>query len=194
MRSRAFWLMMPLLSGALGYGLFSTGLFAAWVSGSVAPYATGEMKGLEVQRTPAALPSAAVQNASGQRVALASLLTAPVTVINLWATWCAPCVKELPSLEALARRNPDRVRVLTISVDTPDEDIASFLARYGTQLPALRDPNMALTRALGASGVPMTVIVDAQGREWARLAGGADWASEDAQAVIDAVLKNAPER
>ncbi|WP_198378610.1 TlpA disulfide reductase family protein, partial [Neoroseomonas rubea] len=99
-------------------------------------------------------------------------------VINLWATWCPPCVREMPALDrlavALAR---DGVMVLPLSSDRGGAPVVQdFYER--TQLRTLRvwlDPRGAAARALGARGLPTTVIVDRGGRERARLEGDADW-------------------
>jgi thiol-disulfide isomerase/thioredoxin len=108
-------------------------------------------------------------------------------VLNLWATWCQPCVMELPSLAALARRGASEgIVVLPLSSDRGGARVVRrFYAAHGiTDLPALLDPKGEAARAWGARGLPTTLILDAQGRERARLEGSADWSSDTSLAVI----------
>lgn len=108
-------------------------------------------------------------------------------VVNFWATWCAPCREEMPSLEALqAELGGEDFAVLTIaSGRNPPPAIDKFFAEIGVEtLPKLRDDRMALARAMGVMGLPVTVLIDREGNEVARLIGDADWASEPAKAVV----------
>jgi thiol-disulfide isomerase/thioredoxin len=115
-----------------------------------------------------------------------------VVVVNLWATWCAPCVIEMPTLAELAAAYEGRkVVVMPISLDG-DKDEAkarAFIAKHAP-LKFYRDPKLAYPYALvpPTSGMPTTVIFGPDGVERARLAGEADWSSEDARKVIDAIL------
>jgi thiol-disulfide isomerase/thioredoxin len=108
-------------------------------------------------------------------------------VLNLWATWCVPCVAELPALAGLAGQVAgDGIVVLPLSSDRGGAAVVEkFLAAHGIAgLPVLLDPQGAAGRALAARGVPTTVIIDRQGNERARLEGAADWASPAAVAAI----------
>jgi len=110
-----------------------------------------------------------------------------VLLVNFWATWCAPCREEMPSLEALqAELGGEDFAVLTIaSGRNPPPAIDKFFAEIGVEtLPKLRDDRMALARAMGVMGLPVTVLIDREGNEVARLIGDADWASEPAKAVV----------
>lgn len=110
-----------------------------------------------------------------------------VLLVNFWATWCAPCREEMPSLEALqAELGGEDFAVLTIaSGRNPPPAIDKFFAEIGVEtLPKLRDERMALARAMGVMGLPVTVLVDREGNEVARLIGDADWSSEPAKAVV----------
>ena len=108
-------------------------------------------------------------------------------VINLWATWCAPCVEELPSLAALSRTlAPDDIAVLPLSSDRGGADTVEtfFRAHDITSLPVLLDPRGAAERAWHARGIPTSIIIDRLGRERARLEGAADWSTPAAAAVV----------
>ena len=112
-------------------------------------------------------------------------------VINLWATWCVPCVTEMPALDALARTlAPSGVRVLTVSLDRGGADaVRPFFAAHGIRsLPLLLDPHSATLAALGLDGIPVTLLVDRQGREVARLQGPVDWATPQAAALVERLV------
>lgn len=108
-------------------------------------------------------------------------------VLNLWATWCVPCVAELPALAQLAQAAaPDGIVVLPLSSDRGGAEVVRrFYASHAIRgLDVWLDPRGAVGLALAARGVPTTVIVDRQGRERARLEGAADWAAPEMLAAI----------
>lgn len=151
----------------------------------------GEMAKLDVSTKLAPPPTTPFLDAAGHQVTLAQL-KAPVVVVNLWATWCAPCVKEMPTLAKLQAAYPGQVLVAPISMDRlgDRERARAFIADHAP-LPFYQDPNYALAFALDppADGFPTTILYDRHGHERARLAGGADWNSPDARAVVEALLK-----
>jgi len=108
-------------------------------------------------------------------------------VLNFWATWCAPCIAEMPALAKLAElvRN-DKVAVLPLSSDRGGAPaVERFYREKGIEgLPVLLDPRGEAARAFGARGIPTTVLIDAHGRERARFEGAADWAEADAVAAV----------
>ncbi len=110
-----------------------------------------------------------------------------VVLLNFWATWCAPCRKEMPALDQLqAEMGGEDFQVVTIATgrNAPDK-IAQFFAETGVQnLPTLLDPKQQLARQMGVVGLPVTVLIDRDGQEVARLLGDAEWASEAAKEVI----------
>jgi thiol-disulfide isomerase/thioredoxin len=141
----------------------------------------------EVVRTFAGTPLPALQftDATGGKLDLATQ-DGPV-LINLWATWCAPCVKEMPQLDALAAELEGEVRVITISQDLRGaEAVTPFFARAGfAKLEPWLDPETSLSAQFTPEGVlPLTILFDASGKEVLRVAGGYEWDSPEAVAMI----------
>ena len=110
-------------------------------------------------------------------------------VLNFWATWCAPCRHEMPALARLQVAMPD-IAVLPVATGrNAVTSITKFFAEAGvTGLPILRDPKSILAREMAVMGLPVTVILDPQGREVARLIGDAEWDSPTALAVLRALM------
>jgi len=109
-------------------------------------------------------------------------------VLNLWATWCMPCREEMPSLDRLAALRPDIAVVAVATGPNPLPAIHSFLDKAGVHtLTVLRDPTQDLAHQMGVMGLPVTVIVNPEGMEVARLIGGADWSAPETLAVLDAL-------
>jgi thiol-disulfide isomerase/thioredoxin len=112
-------------------------------------------------------------------------------VINLWATWCPPCVAEMPALDRLhAMLAPDAIEVLALSSDRGGAmQVAPFYERVGLRnLAILLDPAGRAGRAMGARGLPTTIIVGRDGRELARLEGAAEWDRADMVAALRAMI------
>lgn len=105
-------------------------------------------------------------------------------LVNLWASWCAPCIKELPELDQLAKKGS--VQVLAISQDSgPHASVVAFLQahRIGT-LKSYQDPGMGLAGALGAEVLPTSILFDSKGREVWRYVGDFDWTSSQATKLL----------
>jgi thiol-disulfide isomerase/thioredoxin len=147
------------------------------------------MAALHPTDPPRPLPDISFVDAAGAAHSLRDYAGKGV-VLNLWATWCAPCVAEMPSLAALARAGGPDVVVLPLSSDHGGTAVVErFFREHGiTGLPVALDPKAQAAEALGARGLPTTLIIDRQGRERARLEGAADWASPDALAAIRKLL------
>ena len=153
--------------------------------------ATGPMAKLITPAQPTTEPDIAFTGPDGKPMKLADL-KGQVVVVNLWATWCAPCKEEKPSLAKLAKAYAGRgVQVVAISVDkdTAIPKAKEFLQSHGN-LAFYNDPEMRMVFGLKplAEGLPTTLIYDKAGKEQARLSGGADWSTDQARKVMDAVL------
>ena len=160
-------------------------------AGGLQAVARGEMKKLELPLEATVGPSHAFLDAAGKPVHVADF-KGKVLVLNLWATWCAPCLAEMPTLARLAQAYADRpVTVAAVSVDSQKdvEKARAFIAK-NAPLAFYSDPQMKLPFAFTppVNGMPTTVIYSADGRELGRLSGGADWSGPDARAVIDRAL------
>jgi thiol-disulfide isomerase/thioredoxin len=131
----------------------------------------------------AAMPEFVLKDPAGKELRLSSLAGKPV-LINLWATWCAPCVAELPMLDGLAKQG--RVRVLTISQDMSDPaKVADFLkSRGGDGLEPWLDPANDLSFHYGTGTLPTTILYDAAGKEVWRFVGENDWAGPEAAKLL----------
>src|SRR5690606_15475352 len=136
------------------------------------------------------MPEGELLDPSGGRLTLAELTGKP-TLVNLWATWCAPCVIEMPLLDRLAGELGDSVRVLTISEDMNGaEAVGPFFAeRNFAHLPQWMDPQNDLAIAYGGgAALPLTVLYDAEGKEVWRGMGGYHWDSAEARELIAEAL------
>ncbi|MDB2403477.1 TlpA family protein disulfide reductase [bacterium] len=156
-------------------------------------------EGLEVLERPVPGPNVALLDETGSSVALKG---APVTVLNFWATWCAPCVAELPTLLALDEALGDQgLRVVAASLDRTYGQINSFWTAqgWGDSVEVALDAKGSLFRAfssqdLGARGVPYTAVLNAQGEVVSWYAGEADWASAPVKAYFEGLLNGALEQ
>ena len=160
----------------------------------LAPLARGEVAAVNVAKSPLKVPDLAFQDASGKPLTLANWRGRTV-LLNLWATWCVPCRKEMPALDALQQKlgSPD-FQVVAINIDTRDPDKPkAFLKELGIdKLAYYADPTAKTfqdLKAIGrAFGMPTTLLVDRQGCEIGTIAGPAEWASDDAVKLIQAAL------
>jgi thiol-disulfide isomerase/thioredoxin len=151
----------------------------------------GHMAAFVFKKEPETLPDVRFQDANGAEKTLADW-RGKVVLVNLWATWCAPCRKEMPALDRLQRElGSSKFEVVAISVDrTGLAGARKFLDETNVQNLALyADPTTKLSSALKAVGLPITLLLDTEGREIGRLVGPAEWDSEDAKRLIRAVMK-----
>ncbi|WP_246448063.1 TlpA family protein disulfide reductase [Novosphingobium flavum] len=156
---------------------------AAQASGTTQAADAAPTKGADRSHKGAALPDFTFADPKGGKLALASLGSKPL-LINLWATWCAPCIKELPTLDALAKAG--KVRVLTVSQDSAEPaKVGQFLTDKGlAKLEPWLDPENQLAFHYMTGTLPTTVLYDSHGREVWRFVGENDWASAEASALI----------
>ncbi|MBX9727654.1 MAG: TlpA family protein disulfide reductase [Sphingopyxis sp.] len=147
---------------------------------------TGKHGNYRIDRSRAGtmLSSDAVQAPDGSSRTLATLTGKPV-LLNLWATWCAPCIVELPTLEALATAKGDAAHIVLLSQDLGEREIPTqFLAERSIATPQnWHDPENAVGLAVGGQ-LPTTILYDAQGREVLRVIGVLDWAGEEAVPLL----------
>ena len=157
----------------------------AAVQSSAAPAPAPHSGTVDTSHKGEALPDLTLTDAAGRKLALPSLAGKPL-LVNLWATWCAPCVAELPTLEALATSRAGDLRVLTVSQDmSGTEKVADFLkTRGGPKLEPWLDPKNDLIFHYQLTTLPTTILYDAQGREVWRYVGGHDWSGPDAAGLI----------
>lgn len=151
----------------------------------------GDMKKLVVHETPGATSTVPFQLADDAGEATLEDWRGKYVLINFWATWCAPCRKEMPQLNALQQEfGGDAFEVLTIATGrNSPEGITRFFDEAGVDsLPRHQDPKQALASQMGIFGLPITVIMDPEGREIARLRGDADWSSDSAKSIIQALV------
>ena len=182
--------------GALLYGLAALGANA--VAGPLsAPLSAedraalealraGDMAKLVIHEEPRAPIEEAFRDGEGNEVRLGDF-SGKVVLVNLWATWCAPCRAEMPSIDRLAGAMADAdLAVLALSTDRfGAERIRSFLDEIGVRhLAVYQDKRSEVARAAGAMGLPVTLILDREGREVARLTGDAEWDSPEAKAFL----------
>lgn len=113
-----------------------------------------------------------------------------VVLLNIWATWCTPCRKEMPTLDRLqAALGGDNFEVVALSIDRRMDAVRKFFAEVGIQRLAMYlDSSAKATRQLGAVGLPTTLLIDREGREIARLIGPAEWDSPEIAAFISCVI------
>ncbi len=168
---------------------------AAALAQRLAPLAHGEVAAFAVAERPLRLPDLVFTDAAGTTRHLTDWRGRTV-LLNLWATWCVPCRKEMPALEALAGQlGGPRFEVVAVNIDTRDPDKPrAWLKEAGIdRLGYYADPSAKIFQDLKvvgrATGMPTTLLVDPAGCEIGTVAGPAEWASEDAVQLVTAALK-----
>lgn len=150
-----------------------------------APAQEQAAQGVDRSHTGEAAPAAAFNDPDGGEISIADFRGTPV-LVNLWASWCAPCVKELPTLDRLAAARDGELVVIAVSQDmAPRSSVTAFLATHKiANLGAYHDPEMELTSALAVQVMPTSVLYDAAGKEVWRFTGDLDWTSAEAERLL----------
>jgi thiol-disulfide isomerase/thioredoxin len=168
---------------------------AAEMANRLKPLIKGEIAALAPATTPVRVSDLAFKDAEGKERKL-SEWGDRLVLLNLWATWCVPCRKEMPALDDLQKKlGGPAFEVVAVNIDTRDADKPkAWLKEVGIgNLTYYADPTAKIfqdLKAMGkAFGMPTTLLVDGKGCEVATLAGPAEWASEDAVRFIEAALK-----
>lgn len=183
---------MKKLFAALVYTALVMGANPSFADGeTISELRSGDMKKLVVHTTPKATSNAAFKLADDQGEMTLEAYRGKHILVNFWATWCAPCRKEMPMLAELQDEfGGDAFEVVTIATGrNSPQGIVKFFEETGiNNLPRHQDPKQALASQMGIFGLPITVLIDPEGREIARLRGDADWASDSAKAIIAALV------
>jgi thiol-disulfide isomerase/thioredoxin len=160
----------------------------------LAPFAKGEVAAVQIANEARLLPDLTFTRADGAKKTLADWRGRTV-LLNLWATWCVPCRKEMPALATLERQFGGKdFEVVAINIDTRDLDKPkTWLKEYGIEgLTYYADPSAKVFQDLKligkAFGMPTTLLVDPNGCELGTIAGPAEWASEDAQKLVRSAI------
>jgi thiol-disulfide isomerase/thioredoxin len=155
------------------------------------PLSQGQMAAFVFRKEPEALPAIKFQDAEGRERTLTDW-RGKVVLLNLWATWCLPCRKEMPSLDRLQKElGSDKFEVVALSVDRKGVEASKkFLNETKVERLSLYvDASARAISELRVVGLPATLLLDGQGREIGRLLGPAEWDSEDAKRLIRSVLQ-----
>ena len=195
--------MALLLVAAMGCVIYGVALVAGGGPAGASPVrpvaATRTLPNFTPMARPVPLPPITFLDEDGRRSDLNDF-AGKVVLLNLWATWCPPCVKEMPSLDRLqARLGGKDFQVVALSVDRGARQVvAPFLDRLGiTHLAIFLDPESRSLRMLGISGLPTSLILDRDGTVLGKLEGDAEWDSPDALGLIQRFIGKgtvAPER
>lgn len=155
------------LAGALGLPARAQFRSTPWPRGRVQP----PLSGVDLQGQPRDLAQ----------------LRGRVVLLNFWATWCAPCKEEMPTLQTLAEIEGDALAVLAIDVNEPAARVCRYLQATGLQLPVLRDAEGDIARAWGVNVFPTTILVDPQGQARQVVLGAVDWTGAEADGWLKAL-------
>jgi thiol-disulfide isomerase/thioredoxin len=176
--------MLRLMIFALLYTGFALGANAQ----DLESLRVGDMNKMIIHAAPKALPEAQFLGLSEEPRTLAEV-KGRWALINFWATWCAPCRKEMPSLGELAKTMPDLPVIALATGRNPIPQLTRFIQEADVgHLIHMRDPKSTLASQIGILGLPVTILINPDGMEVARLIGDADWHSPEALALLDAMM------
>jgi len=172
-------LAMPAIAGGLDAGL----------QAEIEGMREGDMRKLVVAEG-RDLADAAFTDTDGTARTLAES-NGKIRIVNFWATWCAPCREEKPALDALNQtlQGPEFEVIAVATGRNTESSIKRFNSEVGIEsLTTYLDPKGTMAREAGVLGLPVSIIVDRDGQEIARLTGGADWSSESAKAILERLI------
>jgi len=158
-------------------------------SPSLQRFAKGGLKKLQVLDSPPAQPEMTFKAVDGTDISLKDF-RGQIVLLNIWATWCAPCVAEIPSLDRLqADRGSEDFVVVTISMDRHIDDAKAFFDTANINaLTLYHDPTYSISAKVGVDGIPISIFYSPSGKEIARIPGDVNWQSAETTALLDAVL------
>jgi len=169
-------------------------VFAGWFVAlpvQAASPAVGDMRNFVLHEKPVAVADVPFKDADGAELKLSNF-RGRIVMLNLWATWCAPCRREMPALDALqSKYGGDDFIVLALSQDRKGVDaVKKFYGEIGVKsLVVYIDQRAKSSRKLRAPGLPTTLLLGRDGQELGRLIGPAEWASEDSEHLVEYFLK-----
>ncbi|WP_300540618.1 TlpA disulfide reductase family protein [Maricaulis sp.] len=189
--------MSPLKAGLIAMPVFGLLAFLYVVfsamdkgdAGGLDSYARGAMRNFVSRDDAPAQPDVAYVDENGEEVRLSDY-RGQVILVNFWATWCGPCVEEMPALDRLqGELGGGDFQVVTVSLDRSMDDVLAFFERIDLEhLPIIHDTNLASFSRIQTPGLPTSILYDRQGRELGRVTAPAEWDSEDAKALIRAAI------
>jgi thiol-disulfide isomerase/thioredoxin len=168
-----------LTAGALAFCLLVSLPLAAWSEADVKPWASG------------ATPPLRLRDLEGKPVDLATM-RGRVVLVNFWATWCEPCREEMPALERLREKLGDSgLEVVTVNFGESDGAVTRFLAKLKISVPVLLDPHKEAADAWKVRGLPMTFLVDADGKARYWSFGEQDWNQGEPLRIVEGLMSEA---
>ncbi len=152
-------------------------------------FAKGELRKLKFPEPNSKLPALSFKDMEGKDVSLDDF-KGEIVLLNIWASWCAPCVKEMPSLSRL-QKDYKNLRIIALSLDQNIKDAQGLLARKSiNNLQLYHDPDLRFLPALGEASIPTSVFIDRRGKEIARIVDDIDWQDKRVSEFLDHILKN----
>ncbi|MDR9394075.1 MAG: TlpA disulfide reductase family protein [Roseovarius sp.] len=182
---------MKIIRSAVLYMALALGANAAFADiAALEALREGDMKKLTFHSAPKPVSETPFETVDGSSMTL-DAYRGKIVLVNFWATWCAPCRKEMPMLSDLQRDlGGDAFEVVTLATGrNAPPAMKKFFDEIGVDnLPLHRDPKSRVAREMGVLGLPVTVLLDRDGREIARLQGDAHWNSESAGQIVNALI------